>query len=78
MLQFIRKFLHQTYQLLKKLNWELKWVKRFRKVMKKTVLSTSDAVPLGLKMHISDIYLEELAKVGSEEVIKYALFLSYI
>lgn len=65
----MRKFLHQTYQLLKNLKWELKWIKQFRKVMKKTVLNgVSEITPVGLKMHISDIYMEELAKVGAEEV----------
>lgn len=68
-MMLVRKFLHQTYQLLKKLNWKLKWIKRFRKVMKKSVMSgLSTTTPVGLKMHLSDMYMEELAKVGADEV----------
>jgi len=68
-MMLIRRFLHQCYQLLKHLKWNLKWIKRFRKVMKKSVISGSaESAPVGLKMHISDIYMEELAKVGADEL----------
>lgn len=67
-MMLIRKFLHQTYQLLKQLKWEIKWIKEFRKVLRKTVINAIDSMPLGLKLHISDIYMEELAKVAAEEL----------
>lgn len=38
-------------------------------MMKKSVISSLQEMPVGLKMHITDIYMEELAKVGADEVI---------
>ncbi|GFT45181.1 ribosomal RNA processing protein 1 homolog A [Nephila pilipes] len=68
-LMLVRRFLHQGYQLLKNLKWEVKYIKAFVKTLKNTVLSpSSESVPLGLKIHISEIYMEELAKVGADEV----------
>ncbi|XP_054719682.1 ribosomal RNA processing protein 1 homolog A-like [Uloborus diversus] len=68
-MMFVRKFLRECFELLKRSEWNFKRVKQFRKVMKKTVISPkSESAPLGLKIHICDIYMEELARAGSEQL----------
>ncbi|GIY20651.1 ribosomal RNA processing protein 1 homolog B [Caerostris extrusa] len=73
-MMLIRKVLHQGFQLLKNQKWKIKFIKKFSKVLKNTVLDPSiDSAPFGLKIHVSDIYMEELAKVGADEVTKKIL-----
>ncbi|KAF8770708.1 Ribosomal RNA processing protein 1 like protein [Argiope bruennichi] len=68
-MMLVRKFLHQCFQLLKRKHWKVKCIKEVLNILKKTVLAPStEGVPYGLKTHISDIYMEELAKVGHDEV----------
>ncbi|CAL1291601.1 unnamed protein product [Larinioides sclopetarius] len=68
-MMLVRKFLHQCFQLLKNKSWKVKCIIGVLNVLKKTVLSPCDeSAPFGLKTHISDIYMEELAKVGHDEV----------
>ncbi|KFM74908.1 Ribosomal RNA processing protein 1-like protein, partial [Stegodyphus mimosarum] len=68
-MMLVRKFLHQCYQLLRSLKWDPEHIRGFCKVMKKTVINPShEGAPLGLKMHICDIYMEELTIVGHEEL----------
>ncbi|KAG8187782.1 hypothetical protein JTE90_025820 [Oedothorax gibbosus] len=68
-MMLIRRVLHQTYQLLKNHKWDVKFILQFTKMMKKTVISPeATSAPFGLKIHISDIYMEELAKVGADEL----------
>ncbi|GFY41586.1 ribosomal RNA processing protein 1 homolog A [Trichonephila inaurata madagascariensis] len=64
-----RFLLHQGFQLVKNHKWEVKFIKRFVKALKSTVLNpSSGSAPFGLKSHITDIYMEELANVGADEV----------
>ncbi|GBM02226.1 Ribosomal RNA processing protein 1 B [Araneus ventricosus] len=68
-MMLVRKFLHQCFQLLKSKCWKVKYIKAVLNILKKTVLTPSeDSAPFGLKTHISDIYMEELTKVGHDEV----------
>jgi len=68
-MMLIRKFMYESFMLLKKKKWEMKWIKHFRKVLKKTVLnSASESAPLGLKIHIAEVYMDELNKVGGREL----------
>lgn len=67
-MMLVRKFLHESFVLLKNQKWETKWIKYFKKVLKKTVLSEEGNAPLGLKIHICEIYMEELAKVGENKL----------
>ncbi len=40
------------------------------------VSATNDDVPLGLKLHVADIYIEEIERVSQGEVINSVLFIS--
>ncbi|CAL1291602.1 unnamed protein product [Larinioides sclopetarius] len=78
-MMLVRKFLHQCFQLLKNKSWKVKCIIGVLNVLKKTVLSPCDeSAPFGLKTHISDIYMEELAKVGHDESVKKDVFLYLI
>lgn len=55
--------LRQAFVLLKSSSWDADDVKSFRDVIGKTVLVVEMNNTSGLTMHITDIYLEELAKV---------------
>ncbi|XP_014250274.1 ribosomal RNA processing protein 1 homolog [Cimex lectularius] len=63
-LMLVRRFLRQTFECVYKLDWEKEKVERLSKE-----LSTSFSMaPLGLLLHLTDIYMEELAKVGRGEL----------
>jgi len=62
---FVRYFLRESFVYLKQLKWLKVHVKKFTKMLEKNVLSPNENRACdGLKLHITDIYLEELAKVG--------------
>ncbi|PRD32784.1 UNVERIFIED_CONTAM: Rrp1 [Trichonephila clavipes] len=64
-----RFLLRQGFQLVKNHKWEVKCIEHFVKALKSTVLNpSSGSAPFGLKSHITDIYMEELANVGADEV----------
>lgn len=55
--------------MLKSEEWNLRILSGFTEVLAKNVINGTDEVPNGLKYHIADIYLDELAKAGADEVI---------
>ncbi|CAL1295603.1 unnamed protein product [Larinioides sclopetarius] len=66
-------------KLLKNKSWKVKCIKGVLNVLKKTVLTPCDeSAPFGLKTHISDIYMEELAKVGHDEVMICSLLFHFL
>nr|XP_042899233.1 ribosomal RNA processing protein 1 homolog B isoform X2 [Parasteatoda tepidariorum] len=68
-MMLVRKFLSESFVFLKNKKWDVELIKQFKKVMKKTVINTApESAPLGLKIHVAEIYTEELAKVGADEL----------
>lgn len=68
-LMFVRQMLRESFSLVCKLSWKLKQVKKLRIVLEKTVLNaTCEKIPLGLKLHVADIYLQELARVADGQL----------
>lgn len=63
-LMLVRRFLRQTLEYLNKENWELAKVEAITKDLYKSLV----LAPIGLNLHLSEIYLEELAKVGRGEL----------
>ncbi|KAG9473010.1 ribosomal RNA processing protein 1 homolog A-like [Eleutherodactylus coqui] len=61
-----RFILHQSVELLKKGDWEESLVEEFLSVLADEVLKAE--APRGVQHHLIDIYLEEVAKVGSSEL----------
>lgn len=65
-MMMVRTMLKETFNYLSSKKWEKELVKEFNKIMLKYPLNINDgAIPDGISYHISDIYLEELAKVGN-------------
>ncbi|KAF7266491.1 hypothetical protein GWI33_020174 [Rhynchophorus ferrugineus] len=63
-MMFVRRFLRQALVTIKKNNFKKNYNEMFALILQSTVLSTTKAPPLGLFMHFTEIYLEELAKVA--------------
>ncbi|KAM3932869.1 ribosomal RNA processing protein 1 homolog A-like [Leptodactylus fuscus] len=62
----IRLVLRQSVELLKKGEWEESLLKDFLSILEDEVLKAE--APRGVQHHLTDIYLDELAKVGSSEL----------
>ncbi|XP_014270200.1 ribosomal RNA processing protein 1 homolog isoform X2 [Halyomorpha halys] len=63
-LMLVRRFLRQMLEYLYKENWEPGKVEAITKDLYKSLV----LAPIGLNLHLSEIYLEELAKVGRGEL----------
>ncbi|XP_078512528.1 ribosomal RNA processing protein 1 homolog B [Lissotriton helveticus] len=64
-----RLLLREAFQVLKKNKWEDSLVEPFLELLTKELLHSESQSPNGVRYHLLDIYLEELAKVGSEELL---------
>lgn len=62
-LMFVRRFMRQAFVFLNNHSWPDELVTKFTNALSDTVLDNSKSVPLGLTMQITEVYLEELAKV---------------
>ncbi|KYQ47017.1 Ribosomal RNA processing protein 1 like protein [Trachymyrmex zeteki] len=67
----VRRILRQTFVVCKNHSWKMGWVTKFSKIFTQLFLHVKTG--LGFNLHITEIYLEELAKVGngnlSEDVV---------
>jgi len=63
-LMFVRRLLRQAVFVLKKCNFKKHPNQVFTKVLEDTILNVTKVPPLGLFMHFTEIYLEEIAKVS--------------
>jgi hypothetical protein len=62
----MRGMLKQVLEYLSLRKWNKELVKEFNKIMLKYPLNINEeTIPDGVSYHVSDIYLEELAKLGS-------------
>ena len=68
----------QSLEFLKKQKWKKGVLTKFVDILSSKILTvTEDKAPDGLKIHLADIYLDELEKVGSNEVTKYLLLVQF-
>lgn len=70
-MMFIRRFLRHIFTHLRACAWNPKNVMAYTSILEATVVCPTDNVnntPLGLKTHVCEIILEELAKVGGESL----------
>ncbi|CAF0719841.1 unnamed protein product [Rotaria sordida] len=66
---FVRYFLRESCVFLKNLKWFKADILKFTKMLRQNVLSANGNRSCdGLKLHITDIYLEELAQIGGIEL----------
>lgn len=60
-LQLVRRILRQTFVKCKEKSWDIEWIKDISLLLEK--LLTDPKTCLGLSMHITEVFLEELSKV---------------
>ncbi|XP_017777404.1 PREDICTED: ribosomal RNA processing protein 1 homolog [Nicrophorus vespilloides] len=63
-LMFARRLVRQALIVVRNNEWKFEYVKQFQDIMTETVLNPKPSGFLGLTMHISDIYWEEISKVS--------------
>ncbi|XP_027008274.1 ribosomal RNA processing protein 1 homolog B-like isoform X3 [Tachysurus fulvidraco] len=66
--QLVRFMFRQAFEVLKRRKWEPSMVNQFLHVFTKQLLQNTEHVPKGLLMHVLDLYMTELAQVGTTEL----------
>ncbi|XP_041663679.1 ribosomal RNA processing protein 1 homolog B-like [Cheilinus undulatus] len=66
--QLVRFMFRQTFELLKRKNWDSSVVSRFLELLTAQLLQSGSEAPSGLQFHILDLYMTELATVSSAEL----------
>ncbi|XP_028941282.1 ribosomal RNA processing protein 1 homolog B, partial [Antrostomus carolinensis] len=64
----MRKILRQSFEVLKRNEWDESLIELFLLLQMKEVMDPDSNAPIGIKLHFIDIYLDELAKVGAKEL----------
>ncbi|XP_025028759.1 ribosomal RNA processing protein 1 homolog B isoform X2 [Python bivittatus] len=64
----IRMMLRQSFEVLKRNEWNESLIEPFLNMLMTEVMHPDSHAPIGIKLHFIDIYLEELAKVGAKEL----------
>uniref|UniRef100_A0A9J8ABW5 Ribosomal RNA processing 1 n=1 Tax=Cyprinus carpio carpio TaxID=630221 RepID=A0A9J8ABW5_CYPCA len=66
--QLVRFVFREVFEMLKRQQWESRLVTEFLQLCSAQLLHSSSAAPAGLVLHILDLYMTELALVGSAEL----------
>ncbi|NXB57376.1 RRP1B protein, partial [Struthidea cinerea] len=64
----MRLILRQSFEVLKRNEWDKGLVEPLLQLLMKEVMDPDSNSPTGIKFHFIDIYLDELAKVGAKEL----------
>ncbi|NXF74360.1 RRP1B protein, partial [Sclerurus mexicanus] len=64
----MRLILRQSFEVLKRNEWDESLVELLLQLLMKEVMEPDSNAPSGIKLHFIDIYLDELAKVGAKEL----------
>ncbi|NWW74358.1 RRP1B protein, partial [Climacteris rufus] len=64
----MRLILRQSFEVLKRNEWDEGLVEPLLQLLMKEVMDPDSNAPTGIKFHFIDIYLDELAKVGAKEL----------
>ncbi|KAM9390301.1 ribosomal RNA processing protein 1 homolog B [Phaethornis superciliosus] len=64
----MRMILRQSFEVLKRNDWDESLIEPFLQLLMKEVMDPDSNAPTGIKLHFIDIYLDELAKVGAKEL----------
>ncbi|NXT60602.1 RRP1B protein, partial [Chaetops frenatus] len=64
----MRLILRQSFEVLKRNEWDEGLVEPLLQLLMKEVMDPDSNSPMGIKFHFIDIYLDELAKVGAKEL----------
>lgn len=66
--QLVRFMFRETFELLKRNSWDSGEIGKFLNALATEVLQGGSGAPSGVQLHVLDLYLTELAVVGSEEL----------
>ncbi|NXQ88813.1 RRP1B protein, partial [Nyctibius grandis] len=64
----MRMILRQSFEVLKRNEWDESLIEPLLQLLMKEVVDPDSNAPTGIKLHFIDIYLAELAKVGAKEL----------
>ncbi|NWX21784.1 RRP1B protein, partial [Aegotheles bennettii] len=64
----MRMVLRQSFEVLKRNEWDVSLIELLLELLMKEVMDPDSNAPTGIKLHFIDIYLDELAKVGANEL----------
>ncbi|XP_052650305.1 ribosomal RNA processing protein 1 homolog B isoform X2 [Harpia harpyja] len=64
----MRMILRQSFEVLKRNEWDESLIELLLQLLMKEVMDPDSNAPTGIKLHFIDIYLDELAKVGAKEL----------
>nr|XP_021142191.1 ribosomal RNA processing protein 1 homolog B [Columba livia] len=64
----MRMILRQSFEVLKRNEWDESLIELFLQLQIKEIMDPESSAPVGIKLHFIDIYLDELAKVGAKEL----------
>ncbi|NXY44418.1 RRP1B protein, partial [Ceuthmochares aereus] len=64
----MRRILRQSFEVLKRNEWNESLIELLLQLLMKEVMDPDSNAPMGIKLHFIDIYLDELAKVGAKEL----------
>ncbi|NWW88103.1 RRP1B protein, partial [Rhynochetos jubatus] len=64
----MRMVLRQSFEVLKRNEWDESLIEPFLQLLMKAIMNPNSNAPTGIKLHFIDIYLDELAKVGAKEL----------
>lgn len=64
----MRMILRQSFEVLKRNEWDESLIELLLQLLMKEVMDPDSNAPTGIKLHFIDIYLNELAKVGAKEL----------
>ncbi|XP_059403009.1 ribosomal RNA processing protein 1 homolog A [Carassius carassius] len=66
--QLVRFVFREVFEMLKRQQWESRLVTQFLQIFSAQLLHSSSVAPAGLVLHVLDLYMTELALVGSAEL----------
>ncbi|CAB1346573.1 unnamed protein product [Coregonus sp. 'balchen'] len=69
--QLVRFVFRNTFEMMKRKEWETSVVTRFLELLTAQILHSTSGAPCGLQFHILDLYMTELAAVGSAENLTF-------
>ncbi|NXL32840.1 RRP1B protein, partial [Glaucidium brasilianum] len=64
----MRMILRQSFEVLRRNEWDESLIELFLQLLMKEIMDPDSNAPTGIKLHLIDIYLDELAKVGAKEL----------
>ena len=60
--QLVRRIIRQTFEMCRRQSWDEEWTQSTAKVIETILLDPKTS--LGFSLHVTELYMEELAKIG--------------